>query len=302
VAAGAWTRQFCQHLGLNVTRPLKELIVESQDLQADAMRDVGATLPELVEIREQRRGVGGVDPDQIARYNTNRRGLLQKMGIGAGGLATRGLLAGGFGSLLAGVLATPARADKPLDVQILQTASSLEILAVATYGAALTLPFIRSGNPVVVTFARTTMMQHDEHRKAFQAQTKALGGVEQTQPNPKYAPVVEQAKPTLRSPLDVVKLAATLEEVATDTYLADLSMFEDAESKRVMATVMGVESQHLATLRAVRALLEGGAPQLVKVPIGPDAAKLPAAAGSVGFPDTMPDADKASPPQEGAVK
>ena len=65
---------------------------------------------------------------------------------------------------------------------------------------------------------------------------------------------------------------------------------------------MGVESQHLATLRAVRALLEGGAPQLVKIPIGADAAKLPAAAGSVGFPDTMPDADKASPPQEGAVK
>ena len=281
---------------------LNELIVESQDLQSDAMRDVGATLPELTEIREQRRGAGGVDPDQIARYNTNRRGLLQKMGIGAGGIATRGLLAGGFGSLLAGVLATPARADKPLDVQILQTASSLEVLAVATYGAALTLPFIKSGNPVVVKFAQTTMMQHDEHRKAFQAQTQALGGREQTQPNPKYAPVVEQAKPTLKSPLDVVKLAATLEEVATDTYLADLSMFEDTESKRVMATVMGVESQHLATLRAVKALLEGGAPQLIKVPIGADAAKLPAAAGSVGFPDTMPDADKASPPQEGAVK
>jgi hypothetical protein len=282
-------------------RQLNELIVESQDLQTDAMRDVKATLPELAEVREQRRGQE-VDPDQIARYNTNRRGLLQKMGIGAGGIATRGLLAGGFGSLLAGVLATPARADKALDVQILQTASSLEILAVATYGAALTLPFIKSGNPVVVKFAQTTMMQHDEHRKAFQAQTKALGGREQTQANPKYAPVVEQAKPTLKSPLDVVKLAATLEEVATDTYLADLSLFEDPESKRVMASVMGVESQHLATLRAVKALLEGGAPQLIKVPIGADAARLPAAAGSVGFPDAMPEADKASPPQEGAVK
>ncbi len=282
-------------------RQLNELIVESQDLQTDAMRDAKATLPELAEIGEQRRAVGA-DPDHVARYNTNRRGLLQKMGIGAGGIATRGLLAGGFGSLLAGVLATPARADKPLDVQILQTASSLEVLAVATYGAALTLPFIKSGNPVVLKFAETTMMQHDEHRKAFQAQTRALGGKEQNQPNPKYAPVVEQAKPTLKAPLDVVKLAATLEEVATDTYLADLSMFEDTESKRVMATVMGVESQHLATLRAVRALLEGGAPQLIKVPIGADAAKLPAAAGSVAFPDTMAEADKASPPQEGAVK
>ena len=282
-------------------RQLDELIEESQDLQSDAMRDVKATLPELAEIGEQRRGTG-TDPDLVSRYNLNRRGLLQRMGIGAGGVATRGLLAGGFGSLLAGVLATPARADKPLDVQILQTASSLEVLAVATYGAALTLPFIKSGNPVVVKFAQTTMMQHDEHRKAFQAQTRALGGKQQNQPNPRYAPVVEQAKPTLKTPLDVVKLAATLEEVATDTYLADLSMFEDTESKRVMATVMGVESQHLATLRAVRALLEGGAPQLIKVPIGADVAKLPAAAGSVAFPEAMAEADKASPPQEGAVK
>ena len=282
-------------------RQLNELIVESQDLQTDAIRDVKSTLPELAEIREERRGQE-VDLDQIARYNINRRGVLAKMGLGAGGVAARGLLVGGFGSLLAGVLATPARADEALDVQILQTASSLEVLAVATYGAALTLPFIKSGNPVVVKFAQTTMKQHDEHRQAFQAQTKALGGKEQTQPNPKYAPVVEQAKPTLQSPLDVVKLAATLEEVATDTYLADLSLFEDTESKRVMASVMGVESQHLATLRAVRALLEGGAPQLIKVPIGADAAKLPAAAGSVAFPDTMAAADKASPPQEGALK
>ncbi len=282
-------------------RRLDELIVESQDLQADAMRDARASLPELAEIGHGRRGAGS-EPDQVAAYNTNRRSLLQKMGIGAGGLASRGLLAGGFGSLLAGVLATPARADKALDVQILQTASSLEVLAVATYGAALTLPFIKAGNPVVTKFAQTTMSQHDEHRKAFQAQTQALGGRVQDQANPKYAPVVEQAKPSLKSPLEVVKLAATLEEVATDTYLADLALFEDAESKRVMASVMGVESQHLATLRAVRALLEGGAPQLIKVPIGADAAKLPAAAGSVAFPDARTEADKASPPQEGALR
>ena len=36
---------------------------------------------------------------------------------------------------------------------------------------------------MVVKFAQTTMMQHDEHRKAFQAQTKTLGGKAQTKPN-----------------------------------------------------------------------------------------------------------------------
>ena len=56
----------------------------------------------------------------------------------------------------------PGGADEALDIQILQTASSLENLAVATYGAALELPFIR-GQAVVKTFAQTTMKQHGEH-------------------------------------------------------------------------------------------------------------------------------------------
>ena len=55
-----------------------------------------------------------------------------------------------------------------------------------------------------------------------------------------------------------MKLAATLEQVATETYLSDLAQFRSKKAKAVMASVMGVESQHLAVLRAVGALLEGG--------------------------------------------
>ena len=63
---------------------------------------------------------------------------------------------------------------------------------------------------------------------------------------------------------------------------------------------MGVESQHLATLRAVGALLAGGAPDLIAIPT--DVAQLPAAAGSVAFPDAFQGMTMASPPEEGAVK
>lgn len=183
----------------------------------------------------------------------------------------------------------------------LQTAVSLELLAVATYEAALTLPFITDGNPVIVQFAEITMSQHDEHRQAFSAQTEVLGGTDQTATNPKYTPIVEAAKAKLAAPIDVVTLAATLEEVATDTYLADLNRYTDVTSRVLMASVMGVECQHLATLRAVGALLEGGAPELIAIPLGADIAKLPAAAGSVAFPDAFADVDMASPPEEGAV-
>lgn len=282
-------------------RSLNELIVESQDLQVDAMRDINATLPELAEIRHERRGQE-INLDEINRYNADRRTVLRNLGLGGGGMAARGLVGGGFGALLVGLLATPARADEDLDIQILQTASSLEILAVATYGAALTLDFIKSGNPVVVKFAQTTMMQHDEHRKGFQAQTRALGGKEQTQPNAKFLPVVEQAKPTLKAPLDVVSLAETLETVATQTYLQNTVQLEDTASKKVMASVMGVESQHAAVLRAVKALLAADAADLIKIPIGSDAAKLPAAAGSVAFPEAFEPVTTVAEPESGAVK
>ena len=69
----------------------------------------------------------------------------------------------------------------------------------------------------------------------------------------------------------------------------------------LMAGVTGVECRHLATLRAVGALIEGGAPELIAIPLGADAAKLPAAAGSVAFPEAFQGTTMASPPEEGAV-
>jgi hypothetical protein len=278
----------------------RDLITESQDLHVDAIRQIKETLPALTEIREERRGQE-IDTDEIGRFNTGRRQVLAKLGYGT---AATGLLTGGFGAMFAGLLATPAHAEDNLDVQILQTASSLERLAVNTYGTALTLPFIRGGNQVVVKFAQTTMKQHDEHRQAFQSQTTALGGKPQDAPNPKFLQVVEKAKPQLKAPADVVNLASSLEKVATDTYLVNLTLFQDMRSKEIMASVMGVEAQHLATLRAVAALLAGGAPSLIKIPLGADLAKLPAAAGSVAFPSALEQTQEAliASPQSGAIK
>lgn len=275
-------------------RQLKELIVESEDLQVDAMRGVSESLPALAERRHELER-DGFDPALQTAFRDSRRGLLRRLGLTAGGaVATTG-----FAGALAAILARPAAAAEPVDVQILQTASSLERLAVATYGAALTLPFIKDGNATVKAFAETTMKQHDEHKAAFQAQTVELGGKKQDNPNPKYAAIVEEKKPTLKAPIDVVNLAAALEQVARDTYLADLALFEDSDAKFLMATVMGVETQHLAVLRAVKALLEGGAPELIAIPT--DVAKLPAAAGSVAFDAPTYEPAMASPPEEGAL-
>ncbi|HEV8116274.1 MAG TPA: ferritin-like domain-containing protein [Acidimicrobiales bacterium] len=277
-------------------RRLGELITESQDLQVDALRTAKEVRPALVELSHS---TTTKDPDVVTRFNTERRRILRNGGLGAGALAARGLLGTAFGTAVMGIVARPAAAQEDVAVAIFQTACSLEILAVATYGAALELPFI-GDNPVVKTFAETTMMQHDEHCKAFQAQTEALGGEPRTTPSERYAPAVAEAKPGLVDYPAVVALASILEEVAQDTYIANLALLPaNDESRPLMASVLAVETQHLATLRAVGALLEGGVPELIAIPT--DLAALPAAAGSVAFPEPFEEADMASPPEEGAL-
>jgi rubrerythrin len=283
-------------------RALRELIVESEDLQVDALRDMKGVQADLADGHADRVRAG-IDPDEAQEFAENRRKLLANDGFGLSTLAA----VGGLGAVFAGAITTmfgaPAGAQgntDEVDVMVLQTASSLENLAVATYEAALGLPFIADGNPVVKTFAETTMKQHQEHGDAFKSATKTLGGKEQTEPNAKYLAVVEDATPGLTDPAKVVELAMALEQVATQTYVSNISLMRDDTSKKLMASVMGVESQHLATLRAVGALLAGGAADLIAIPT--DLAKLPAAAGSVAFPDAFEDRENASPPEEGAVK
>ncbi len=278
-------------------RAFEQLIEESQDLHTDAMVAARNTLPDLRDAAAERRRAGiSRDSAVLAEFDTERSSTVRRLALALGGILGVGAVSTAFAR------SASAAGDGDIDVMQLQTAVSLELLAVATYGAALTLPFITDGNPVIVKFAEVTMSQHDEHRQAFSAQIKVLGGTDQTSPNPKYAPVVESAKPNLKAPIDVVKLAATLEQVATETYLADLNRYTDVTSRVLMASVMGVECQHLATLRAVGALIEGGAPELIAIPLGADIAKLPAAAGSVAFPDAFQGITMASPPEEGAVK
>ncbi len=277
---------------------LKGLIEESQDLHSDAMREVKPALAGLTELHHDAPSEP-LDRPTIDRINGERSTLA---GRTTSALAGAGLLATGIGASLVALLASPASADEAMDIQMLQTATSLELLAVATYGAALELPFIANGNAVVKTFAETTMQQHKEHGGAFAASTKALGGTEQTNPNAKYLAVVEETKPTLAGPGDVVALAMALEEVATDTYLANLSLLVDSDAKALFASVMGVECQHLATLRAVNALVAAGDAGIALIAIPTDVAALPAAAGSVAFPKPFEEPDMASPPAEGAVK
>ncbi|MER7673728.1 ferritin-like domain-containing protein [Kitasatospora sp. NPDC096128] len=261
------------------TRLLEELTEQSEDLNSDALR---ITRGALSDFRE------GGEPGR----RWWQRG------------ATLGVLAGGAGVLSAvrAAAASPsasasASAD---DIRALQTAASLENLAVGVYQTAAGLPFIKDGNKTVAAFIAKTTEQHQAHAKAFNAAATAAGGQAQNDPDPKYKAVVDQALPTIKTPADVVKLAISLEDVAAQTYTKNVGQVSNAELRQLFASVAPVEAQHRAVLLAVQALLAGNAADLITIPVDP--AKLPAAAGSVGFPDAFYKTDNASPITEGAVK
>lgn len=284
-------------------RDLDLLIEQSQDLHSDAMGQSRESLSELVEVGHERRAHGDIDPEE-----SHRSAQATQAGIRKGLLAGGTVATAAFGAALVGLTASAAFADTPTDVQMLQTSASIENLAVSTYKTALTLPYIggSSANPVIKAFVTTTMMQHDQHNDAFNSAAKALGGKTQTNADPKYVPVVNQAvaaitkdDPTAGA-LAVVSLAITLENVAAETYVANCSKFSDSNAKKVTASIMGVEAQHVATLLAVQALLKANAPQLIA--LSPTVVgQLPAAAGSVGFPNSFYPTDMASPATEGAL-
>ena len=273
------------------------LIEESQDLHHDAMATTALALDELVETGHEARATGSIDPDESRAVAARRSTLLTGAAFGGGLLA-----AAGIASALETVFASPAFAASATDVQILQTASSIEVLAVGTYKTALTLPFIggASANPVVKAFATTTMQQHQQHLDAFNAAITGLGGKAQTNPDPALAKVVAAAVPGLTSAGPVVALALELEQGAAETYVADVAALSDANAKKLTASIMGVEAQHASVLLAVQALLAANAPQLITLAPG-NVANLPAAAGSVGFPNAFFPTDQARPATEGAL-
>jgi len=277
-------------------RALLGLIEESEDMQADAMKATREPLAELVELGRERRAREGVDPDEISAFATERRRLM-RTGLLAGGA----FAASGFGAALLRLTEAPAFADQALDVQMLQTSASIENLAVATYTKALTLPYVGGdgSNATVKAFVAKTRDQHAEHGKAFNDAVVKLGGKAQPDPDPVLLEVVTKAD--LGSLPKVVELAISLEQGAASTYQNNIAALSDANAKKITASIMGVEAQHVSILLAAKALVGAGKPELVTLDPG-NVANLPDAAGKVGFPDAFQKTDQARAAAEGSVK
>ena len=280
-------------------RVLSTLIEESQDLHSDAMRGTRMGLDAVVERGQERRSEGGYDPDEARAFADRSRGLL------TGRLAATAGAVGAGTAVLSVLGARAAFAQTSPDVAAAQTAASIENLAIAVYQKAAGLPFMKNipdpAGSTVVAFVTKTVQQHQDHAGAFNGAASRLGGKPQTGlDQPVYNGVVLPALAKLKTPLDVVNFAAELELVAAETYSVQTAAVSDPQLRAAFASIMGVENQHRSILLAVAALLQGNAPQLIK--LGPPADQLPAAAGSVGFPDAFLKTDQARPATEGAIQ
>lgn len=193
-------------------------------------------------------------------------------------------------------------APAPADVPILQTASSLVELTADTYASLRALPV--GGGPSAPAPVRDLLAAAldalERARSDLADATRAAGGRVQTQPDPRYAPVVEQALPTVRAPGDVVGLALTLEDVLAQTLVRDVVDLSEPEVRRTVAGHATASARRKALLLTLQTLLATGRAELAAVP--PDLLALPPAAGTVGFPDVLFPTEKASPPSEGAVR
>ncbi|MFC5065418.1 hypothetical protein [Actinomycetospora atypica] len=186
------------------------------------------------------------------------------------------------------------------DVDALRTATSLVVLAQSTYRSLQALP--AGGGALAVGVVRdllaAAITQLGDARSALAAATTGAGGRAQTEPDPAYAGLVDQALPTVRTPADVVGLALTLEDSLAQTLVADGAALSTPALRATAVRLGAAAAARKASLLLVNTLLSSGRADLVVAP--PDLASLPGGVGTVGFPDTRFPTAKASPPEEGA--
>jgi Ferritin-like domain len=186
-----------------------------------------------------------------------------------------------------------------LNIQVLQTAASLENLAVLAYGSAARLAVIRDGDPALAAFASRTRTQHAAHAKAFNAAVVRAGGSAQPDADPRYAVPVSRALRDLADAASAVTVLESLESINAQSFTRYASL-AGPELRSMFVSVATVEAAHGAYLLAMLKLLQTGEAGLTGFPRA--AADLPGTLGAACFPLAFYSTAQASAIDEGAVR
>ncbi len=229
----------------------RELANLTRDLDAMHKDTFPTAIAALAEIREKALDTIS-DTRGLAGVRASRRGFL------AGGLATAGAVGGGILLAACGTEATPSASATAAaaagDITLAKLNAGVETLAVFAYGAALTAAGagkLGAVPAVVQQFATTAKAQHTDHAGAWNEVLTAAGQATVSKNNAKLEPTVTAALGSVKTIVDVAKLALTLESVALATYNKNVGDFADAKYRQLALTIAPVEAQHAAILNFV---------------------------------------------------
>lgn len=146
------------------------------------------------------------------------------------------------------------------DAQILADAAALEVLAVATYQAALAVPGVVAAGGDLVAFLRATLLEHQDHLAAITSTLTEITSVPPRGIDLGPLASLDHARAGLASASAAAALVYQTEWRVAESYGADIAHVIDPEVARVLATILGAESRHVAVLAATQALLSPADP------------------------------------------
>lgn len=128
----------------------------------------------------------------------------------------------------------------PSDIELINGAIELENAGIKAYSDAFELNLLSAP---VLEIAKGFRADHQAHAGALAAAVRAAG----------ETPTEETAKidyPSLKSEADILAFAEYVERAAATTYLTDIGKLSSPGLAKLMASILGVETTHVATLAA----------------------------------------------------
>lgn len=142
---------------------------------------------------------------------------------------------------------TTAPGSAATDKVLLQTAQSIEILAIDTYQKAIDSGLLTDAT--VTDVAKLFQSQHQDHSDALAEAIKAAGGTTVTTANTYLAEnVVDKAVAELTDQTSVLVLARDLENLAAQTYVEAGGVFTTPELRKTGMSIGETEARHITVL------------------------------------------------------
>jgi hypothetical protein len=149
-----------------------------------------------------------------------------------------------FSPLLLTSLAQAAAAADPSDIASLNSAIELERAGIKAYHDAAATKLLSAP---VLAIAAGFIADHTAHLDALSGAVRAAGAT----PSAGIAPI---AYPPLASEHDIIVFANVVEHKAAATYLSVIPDLKDRQLAAVAASILGVETTHVALLSNVLGL------------------------------------------------